>query len=183
MFILEAAKKYKDIWAIAAFSESTIERTLSILQIKHTTHDVLNIVELGSWEWGFTTKLCEGFPYSTIHAFEINQTFIRQLQNLPHPNLTIYPQSAEYIHQYIHDADVVISTLPFTIFDDQKVVAILQSIQRSIKANGILIIIQYSNMSNDLMVQTLGKEPIFTDRSLKNIPPAKLFVFTGLHTQ
>jgi phospholipid N-methyltransferase len=50
MFLLEAAKKYTQVGAIAPFSEFTIEETMNLLQIKHNKDEALIIAELGSGE-------------------------------------------------------------------------------------------------------------------------------------
>ena len=178
MFLLEAAKKYTQVGAIAPFSEFTIEETMRLLQIKHNKDEALTIAELGSGEWWFTKRLCELFPQSTIHAFEINNVFIQTLEKLKYNNLKVHAESAECILQELWTSvDLIISTLPFTIFHDELTKNIISSSIGALKNHWLFIVIQYSDYSSDLIDSCIGSNAIYTERVIKNVPPAKIFVY------
>lgn len=177
MFILQAAKKYTQIGAIAPFSETTIGKCIGLIKIKHQIDESLVILELGSGEGWFTNKLCKTFTNSIIHWYEINEDFLQSLSKLNYENLVIHWESAENIAIRNNYADIIISTLPFTIFDDELTTLILESSKKALKKNWLCFIIQYSDYSSDLINKVLWKPPIYTDRVVKNMPPAKIFVY------
>lgn len=178
MFLLQAAKKYTEIGAIAPFSEHVIQETLQLIQIKYNLNDKLSIAELWSWEWGFTKKLCESFINSEIHAFEINIEFIKLLQILDYKNLTLHNVSAEFIKDFFkNNCDCIISTLPFTIFNNTLSIHIIQACKEALRTWWLFFIIQYSDASVELINTSFGSVPIYTERIMKNIPPAKILVY------
>jgi phospholipid N-methyltransferase len=151
---------------------------MNLLQIKHNKDEALIIAELGSGEWWFTKRLCELFPQSSIHAFEINKEFIQTLEKLNYTNLKVYSESAERIWQELWTSvDLVISTLPFTIFNDELTKTIIQTSINSLKDNWLFVIIQYSDYSSDLIDSCIWSRAIYTERVMKNVPPAKIFVY------
>lgn len=106
------------------------------------------VVELGPGTGAITEKILTKIPKDcTFFTLEINPAFSAELKE-KFPNTTVYSDSAENIHKYLQkhnlkQCDAVISSLPWTFFDQQTQKQIFTSIYNSLAANGKMITYSY----------------------------------------
>lgn len=107
---------------------------------------------------------------ASLDLYEINNDFIKILNQVDDYRITVHHRSAEYLFS---DYDIVISGIPFRSLSKKTSMKILKNIrERLIKNNGSLVLFQY----------TKGCEPMFSryfhftkERVYLNIPPARVY--------
>ncbi len=117
-----------------------------------TNHENLTssqcVVELGPGTGVITGKIMGKIAQDSIFlALEINPVFAKKVQER-FPNAFVYPDSAENIQKYLkkHNAkhcDVVISSLPWTFFDQYTQQQIFASVYNSLSAEGKMVTYSY----------------------------------------
>lgn len=141
------------------------------------------IVELGPGTGVFTDLILENMADDAkLLVFELNDHFYELLkERIKDPRAQIIHDSAEHIENHLSETekenvDVIISSLPLTVFPDQLRKAVVNNAHASLKDNGVYKQFQYSLQAKKLLESTYGNVSIkFT---LKNFPPA--FVYTCL---
>lgn len=138
------------------------------------------IIELGAGD-GVVTKhiLKEMSPDAMLMVFEVNEKFVKSLNDIEDKRLIVVDDSAEKIESYMNDhgfksIDYVISALPFTIFPDEMVEKIVGTCKRLLKDTGKYIQIHYS------LIPAKKYKNIFGNLKINfvplNIPPAWVLV-------
>ena len=108
------------------------------------------VVELGPGTGAITKKIMSVIPESCIFfALEINPVFV-EIMNEKFPAAAVYSDSAVNIKEYLkkHQAeycDAVISSLPWTSFDEQLQKQLLGAIHHSLSPDGKIIAYSYLN--------------------------------------
>ncbi len=138
------------------------------------------LVEFGPGTGVFTKKILKKMNSNAILlTFEINPTFIKELQNIKDDRLVIINDSAEKIEEYLQkhnrsSADYIISSLPFAMIPDEVVHTILTNSDNALSETGKYIQFQYSlNAKKKLESYFSEVEINFT---VLNLPPAFIYV-------
>lgn len=176
-FLWIALSDYFRVWAIAPFSPSTQDAVIENIRERSSPKTILEL-----W-WGFwwvTRKLAKWFPSATIKTFETNKYFVHSLKEVESnfKNVAVFHESAEYIWKYVDEVDVIVSTLPFTNFWDTLMRNILEANECVLKSGGIFVLVQYSNYQRRSFRKYLKTCSLINEqRIMRNMPPAKVFVF------
>ena len=139
-----------------------------------------NIVELGSGLGAFTKVILKkSKPSARLLCFEVNEKFCEYLNNrIKDKRLTIVRTCAEDVNKSLkmlgmHEADCVVSGLPFRNFSDAKKMKILKEVRNSLSDNGTFILFQYTNGLSKMLESCFAKvERAFVPL---NIPPAFVY--------
>lgn len=170
---------WKDKQMVGALSPST--RFLGEKMIANVDFDKSKVlVELGPGTGVFTDLIIDRMATDAkLLVFELNDLFYKNLsERINDPRVQIIHDSAEYINKYLTngDADVVISSLPLMMFNEELRYSVVKASYESLKKTGKYIQFQYSLQSRKLLEATYKQVNIkFT---MKNFPPA--FVYTCL---
>lgn len=106
------------------------------------------VVELGPGTGAITEKILTKIPRnSTFFTLEINPVFSAKLKE-NFPDTIVYSDSAENIQKYLQkhnlqQCDAVISSLPWTFFDQHTQKQIFISVYNSLAANGKMVTYSY----------------------------------------
>lgn len=135
------------------------------------------VVEFGMGTGVFTQEVLRRLgPDGVFLAFEVDAPLAHAVATrLPDPRLTVINDSAENVARYLsgREADVVVSSLPFTTLPQGLKARILQAAHDALRPGGTMLVLQYSkNILADLE-RLFG--PIRHRFSPLNIPPAFLF--------
>lgn len=173
-FLNEYIRHPRTTGAIAPSSKYLARKMAEQIDYKKTK----TIVELGPGTGGFTKEILKRkAPGTILILIEINETFVKQLQNQfkDIPNLHIIHGSAENMKDYLKELhlpkiDVVLSGLPFTSMPVAVSKNILSRIEDTLDYQGSFITFQYS------LVKKAFIQQFFPSISLKkvwgNLPPA-----------
>lgn len=139
-------------------------------QIDWTTS--LDIAELGAADGVLTRRILERMRADAkLEAFEIQPAFVRKLNQMDDRRLQVMAHSAEHMGSHY---DVVFSCLPLLSMPVRTSIRILQKTQQQLKEkNGVLILFQYSQMSEKLLSRYFTWKKI---RVMKNFPPALVYI-------
>lgn len=177
-FLSTALTNFTSVGAIAPFSKTVVFQALKQIHLyyPHPT----TIVEFWPGSWVFTNALLYSFKKASLAAFEINTDFYQDLKkNIRDNRFTIFNQCASTVNSYFSNkVDCIVSTLPFVLINKDTTQEILRNGQQALRSGGLFIIVQYSDILLETFKKTLH-ESILIDELLviKNIPPAKIFVF------
>ena len=177
-FLKEFFKERKTVGAIRPSSKSLGNKMLKNVDFKSSD----TIVEFGPGTGVFTRRIIKKMnPNAKLYVFEFHEPFFKKLHKefKENPNVQIIYDSAENLMKYLEadkkqHADVIISSLPLTNFDQSLKAKILEAAETALKPNGNYIQFQYSLNARRLLVKTFDSVSIqFT---ANNLPPA--FVYT-----
>ena len=139
------------------------------------------VVEFGPGTGVFTKKLLELIgPKSKLIVIEINKAFYDNLkQRFNDPRLTLINGSATDLSLYLkklklHEADVIISSLPLAVLPPLLRNRIVLSASDSLSKNGKYVQFQYTLQSQKMLEKIFSSVKI--ESCLLNIPPA--FIYT-----
>lgn len=171
----------KDRQMVGAVHPST--RFLGERMIENINFDEVKlIVELGPGTGVFTDLIIEKMhPDSKLLVFELNDEFYTQLAHrINDRRVQIIHDSAEFISKYLtqeeqeQKVDVVISSLPLTVFPESLRKKVVDVAYDCLKEEGIYRQFQYSLHARKLLESKYRKVSIgFT---VRNFPPA--FIYT-----
>lgn len=174
-FFTQFAKYPGMVGSIVPSSRFLTKRMLSPID----WNDARVVIELGCGTGVITKEIMRHYQdQAQVFLFEKNDHF-RSLLSQRYPHLSIY-EDAQTLDQVLQSknqqADVIISSLPFSNFSDKKQESILQAVQRGLKDHGLFITYQYSlQMKRKL-------ELCFSNMSVHqewiNIPPAWVYICT-----
>lgn len=139
------------------------------------------LVELGPGTGVFTDLIIDQMAADAkLLVFELNDNFFESLAERIHdPRVQLIHDSAEFISKYLTEdeqqkVDVVISSLPLTVFPEQLRKTVLDVAHECLKPDGMYTQFQYSLQAKRLLEARYKKVQIaFT---MRNFPPA--FVYT-----
>jgi len=107
------------------------------------------VVELGSGTGAITKKLVEVLPKDTLFlALELNDKFVEETKKAC-PGVLVYHDSAENVKVYLNKhgketCDCIISTLPWTLFDNDLQDRILNAIYDVLPEGGEFLTVAYT---------------------------------------
>ncbi|WP_417265389.1 class I SAM-dependent methyltransferase [Brumimicrobium sp.] len=177
-FLKEFFKERKTVGAIRPSSKSLAKKMLKNVDF----NDAKIIVEYGPGTGVFTRRIIEEMkPDAMLYVFELHEPFFLKLQKEfeNDERVKIIFDSAVEVRKYLEkdnheSADVILSSLPLTNFDQKLTMRILKSAEMALKSGGNYIQFQYSLNARKLLMKIFNTIDIqFT---VNNLPPA--FVYT-----
>lgn len=177
-FLKEFFKERKTVGAIRPSSKSLANKMLKNVDFENS--DV--IVEFGPGTGVFTRRIIEEMnPKALLYVFELHEPFYLKLQEEFEDNkrVQVIYDSAANLRKYLaadkkEYADVIISSLPLTNFDQKLTMRILKSAEIALKPEGQYIQFQYSLNARKLLIKIFSS--ISIQFTANNLPPA--FVYT-----
>jgi phosphatidylethanolamine/phosphatidyl-N-methylethanolamine N-methyltransferase len=176
-FLKEFFKEKKTVGAIAPSSKILVKSMLSKLDVENAKV----IVEYGPGTGPFTTEVLKRMaPDAKLLVFETQESFCEILkEKIQDDRLEIINDSAEKIGEYLHkfgfeDADIIISSLPFTVIPNPAKTNILNNTVKFLNRKGIFTQYQYSLNAHKLLKARFKNVKV--KFSPFNLPPA--FVYT-----
>jgi len=177
-FLKEFFKERKTVGAIRPSSESLAKKMLKNVNFKNS--DV--IVEFGPGTGVFTRRIIEEMnPNASLYIFELHSPFYVKLQKEfeNDERIHVINDSAANVRKYLKAngkefADVIISSLPLTNFNQKLTMRILKSAEIALKPEGKYIQFQYSLNARKLLIKIFSS--ISIQFTANNLPPA--FVYT-----
>jgi phospholipid N-methyltransferase len=152
--------------------------------IKHSTlSQDHNIVELGCGTGAITKHILDAGPYDSYVGVEISSSMIDFLQR-SYPDNTFIKASADNLDGYIesNSVDVVISSLPWTMFSGVVQEAIIEEIMRILKPGGhfvTFICLHALPLPGAARAQKLFKSHFsqfeYCESITRNLPPANIY--------
>lgn len=178
-FVLAAIKDPRSV--------STPFPTLKFLAqslIKHSTlTENQNVLELGCGSGAITKHILECGPHKSYMGVELSGDLINYLQKT-YPTSTFIKASADNLDGYLEDEsiDIIISSLPWTMFSEAVQEAIIKEIIRVLKPGGhfvTFLCLHALPLSSASRAQRLFKTHFssfeFCESISRNIPPANVY--------
>lgn len=138
---------------------------------------IQHVVELGPGTGVMTREIVQRLPFTArLDAFELNNTFVKELQQIHDSRFFLHPVSAWSILDFCpaQSVDVVVSGLPLSNFSESQTKELLQHIQRVLRPGGLYIQFQYLPLRYAVVKQCFpSTEMRFVFR---NIPPACVYI-------
>ncbi len=152
----------------------------SIFVIKSMTNNITPkvpqiIVELGAGTGNVTAYILKKMhPASKLYCFEIDPSFTVDLEEITDPRFFLIKESALDILKYIDVAsvDIIISTLPLTLFKPEERRQLLTDCRTIMKPEGVLRQFLYSFQKK--YFRAIFDE-INTHIAVINLPPAVIY--------
>lgn len=175
-FIKQYRSNKKEVGAIAPSSKFLCNRMMAPINF----HRADVIVELGPGTGVFTKEIINRMkPSSRLLVFETNEKFYQKLkEEINDDRVTIYNESAELVAEKIsesslNEADVVVSSLPYTVFPIRLKVNILNACLKAMAKDAIYVQFQYSLNAHKLLKKKFRK--VTLDFTPINMPPAVVY--------
>ncbi len=132
----------------------------------------LKVAEFGAADGVLTKRILDRMRADAqLQAFEIQPSFIHQLNTIDDRRLQVMGHSAEHLEG---DFDTIFCCLPLLSIPTRISMKILQRAQQRLKENdGTLILFQYSQLSEKMLSRYFTWKKI---RVVKNFPPALVYV-------
>lgn len=128
--------------------------------------------EIGAGNGVMTKQILQKSSLNTsLDIYEVNNTFITQLQQIKDNRVVVYPISAEYLQ---NEYDVIISGIPFLSLNKKIGMRILKKANQCLVAKqGVFILFQYTQSCEKMFSRYFN----FTkQRVYLNFPPAWVYV-------
>jgi len=176
-FLSQFFKQKRMVGALVPSSRFLAAKMLNHLPIEKASI----IVELGPGTGVFTNKIIKRMgPNAHLIVIELNDIFFENIsKTFTQSNVHLHHDSAEKMGDFIQTlgakhADIIVSSLPFTVFPSEIRDAILNKIHECLNPDGSFVQFQYSLHSKKALHQRFSKTKIkFTPL---NFPPA--FIYT-----
>lgn len=132
----------------------------------------LKIAEFGAADGVLTKRVLDNMRADAqLQAFEIQPSFIHQLNQIEDHRLQVLGYSAEHLEG---EFDAIFCCLPLLSIPTRISMKILQRAQQRLKEkDGTLILFQYSHLSEKMLSRYFSWKKI---RVVKNFPPALVYV-------
>lgn len=171
-FFREAVKSFRTTGSIAASSPALIKKLVDPLPVERP----LLIVELGPGDGCVTRAILEKIhPASKVTAFEINEVFVENLQQIKDGRLRVLPLSAERLTEYFAagSVDYVVSSLPLSMIDKEIKEEILRQAQLVLRPDGRFLQFQYALQDYGLLKDYFHR--VSVSFTMANLPPAFIY--------
>ena len=157
----------------------TSDKTIGLMLSGVITSETKIIVELGAGNGNITRKILEVMPLNTVLlAFEISEECKEFLTEIKDKRLIIIQDTAEKIDYYLQSygfayTNVIISTLPLSVFSDYTRNSILNHISTVMNSESKLVQMRYFSFS---VLKSINKHFNIdnTKYSFFNLPPTFL---------
>ncbi|EPL9571872.1 class I SAM-dependent methyltransferase [Providencia rettgeri] len=148
-------------------------RSLCDAMLTHIDWDQhTQIAEIGAGNGVITKHILQKCAVNTsLNIYEINETFITQLQQINDSRVIINPVSAEHLFGEFH---VVISGIPFLSLETKTSMRILKKVSECLaQKQGIFVLFQYTQACEPMFERYFD----FTkERVYLNFPPAWIYI-------
>lgn len=176
-FFVEALKNFKTSGTVAPSSKHLVRTCLKKIDWQHTNF----ILELGTGNGCFTEEILKkGQKDLQVISLEINEVFYEytKKQFAHDKRLLMLNESAFDIEKIIKShslrkPDIIISSLPLTLFKDNEIEEILELIYENLGENGVFIQYQYSPVTLKFIKKVFPR--VKFEIVLFNIPPAIVY--------
>ncbi len=170
-------KQIKVTGAVAFSSGTLVKRMLKTVNFS----DAQVIIELGAGSGCITELLAQKIkPSTTLIVFEVNDMFCKMLkQKFTASNIHIINDSAENLDKHLYritgmkKADCVISSLPFSIIDEETRNRIVTTIKQVLSPHSLYIQYGYNKKKYNEILNRF--QTVKTSFVLGNLPPAYIF--------
>lgn len=175
-FYKEVIKQFKNVGAFAPSGPALAKAMARALPCPFTG----TLIELGPGTGAITKGLLQkGIHPDQIVAIEQSERFVNIMKS-NYPDVCILQGSAEHLSTLIEPLNkpinAMISSLPLRSFSKEKVLALLDEIDKVLIPGGYYIQFTYSKKTNPL-VNKGNYKLIKSTRVLVNFPPARVDVF------
>lgn len=138
---------------------------------------VRTVAELGAGTGPITAKVCEQKPARVRFLVFEREPEFRRLLKQRFPQLEMYPEAAQLSRVLertgLHQADVILSGIPFAALPAQTQESLLDEIERSLAPGGLFVAFQYSWLLYRRLRRRFSRVDLgFT---LFNLPPAVVY--------
>jgi len=178
-FYIKELVKDKNVGAITSTSHPVVKKLIEKINFKNSEI----IVEYGPGNGVITRILLDNMkPNAALYVFETNENFIYDLSEIKDNRLFIINDDAEnakYVlkNRYkIERVDYIVSTIPFTLIDNNKRRRIINNSFILLKEKGRFITYQYSLLIFNLIKRQF--KSVQWKLVLLNLPPA--FIIYGI---
>lgn len=176
-FVFEALKNFKTSGTVTPSSKHLVRTCLK----KIDWNLPRLVLELGTGNGCITEEILKrGHKDLIVISLEINDVFFKYTKEkyIHDPRLLMLNESAFEIHNIIKKCggkkpDIIISSLPLTLFKDSEIEIILQLIHDELDDQGLFIQYQYSPMTLKYIKRVFSK--VKYEIVLRNIPPAIVY--------
>jgi phospholipid N-methyltransferase len=175
-FIKESIRNLKTVGTITKSSVFLCRGVVK--QVDFSESEV--VVELGAGDGVITKHILRSMsPNSKLLAFEVNEKFCKQLENINDPRLIVIQDSAEHLEKYLEEnhlnkIDAVISAIPFVIFTEEKAHEIIETCKEHMKKKAPFVQVHYSLLARKMYRSIFGN--VKTNFIPLNLPPAFVLV-------
>ena len=172
-FLREAMKSFRSTGAIASSSPALVKRLIQPVPSGAN----LRIIELGPGDGCVTRALLEKLgPTAEIHAFEINEVFVKKIEGIQDSRLRVLPVGAEKMNEYFapQSVDYIVSSLPLSMIPKEVKELILRQSKVVLKPQGQFLQYQYALQDYSLLKGYFNN--VTVNFTLANLPPA--FIYT-----
>tara|TARA_R110002073_G_scaffold4213_1_gene27962 strand:- start:103559 stop:104116 length:558 start_codon:yes stop_codon:yes gene_type:complete len=175
-FFNEAVKNLKSSGSILPSSKFLMKRMLESIDFKNT----LTVVEFGPGNGIFTKEILKKLPANAqLICFEINDEFLKHLQNIKDDRLHVVSASAEDIIAQCHllsidNVDLIISSLPLTNIPNPVCKSILKNSYTILREKGSFLQYQYS-LTYYKKLKAVFNDNVDLSFEIRNIPPAFIY--------
>lgn len=176
-FFKEAISSINTSGTIKPSSKYLVSNCLKTLDLSNAE----TVVEFGPGNGCLTEKISETLSRSAqLLSLEINQTFFEYCQSKfsAHDNVLLLKESALNFDEVLKDnelskVDVIVSSLPLTLFSEAEVNSLFSKVYKYLKAGGVFVQYQYSIGKYRKLKKTF--DSVDVSLTLKNIPPAFVY--------
>lgn len=167
--------KDKDVASVTPTSRFCIREVCEPINF---SEDIM-IVEYGAGSGVFAEYLLPKMTAdSKLVLFETNELLYEKLRQIDDPRVSFSNESVEYVlaeltNDLIGQADYIISGIPFSFFDDETEIEILEQSHKLLKDGGKFLAYQTSGHLEDPLYKTFGN--IKTEWEWRNIPPMTVY--------
>lgn len=172
-FFREFIKKSGAVGSVTPSSRYLTRAMLEPIAWESAQH----VVEFGSGTGVMTREIVQRLPFTArLDAFELNDTFIGELQQIHDPRFFLHAASAWSILDFCpaQSVDVVVSGLPLSNFSESQTKELLVHIQRVLRPGGLYIQFQYFPIRYRLIKTFFPSTQVRC--VFRNIPPACVYV-------
>lgn len=175
-FFSESLKNLKEVGTVTRSSRFLCRNIAKQIDFEGAK----TILDLGAGDGVISLQLLKHMgPETKLVAFEVNETFCDQLENIDDPRFSFSSQSAEELTEVLQkmgitQVDYIVSAIPFTVIPDDIAFNIVNQCKSLIKPGGKFIQVHYSLIKKNMYKKIFGNVKV--NFVFKNLPPAFLLV-------
>lgn len=172
---LKSFFKDKGVASVTPTSRFCVRRVCKPIDF---SRDIM-VVEYGAGSGVFSRYLLDNMTAnSKLVLFETNELLYEKLRQIDDPRVSFTDESVEYVlaeftDRLIGQADYIISGIPFSFFEEETKMSILEQSYKLLTDNGKFMAYQTSGHLEEPLRQTFGR--VYTGWEWRNIPPMTVY--------